>query len=94
MVTLRALNSQSISSSSIYLPIQKNSELEHRIAVLRIWYVYPGIPDPNFSIPDPGSKVKNTVFLIRVCTKVTCTQCVAVLVHGLVAGLLRPRLSF
>ena len=66
MVTLRALNSQSISSSSIYLPIQKNSELEHRIAVLRIWYVYPGIPDPNFSIPDPGSKVKNTVFLIRI----------------------------
>ena len=68
MVTLRALNSQSISSSSIYLPIQKNSELEHRIAVLRIWYVYPGIPDPNFSIPDPrphtGLRIR--IHLIRI----------------------------
>jgi hypothetical protein len=29
-------------------------------AVLRIWGIYPGswIPDPNFSIPDLGSRVK------------------------------------
>jgi|688.fasta_scaffold299286_1 hypothetical protein len=25
-------------------------------AVLRIWDVFSRIPDPNFSIPDPGSK--------------------------------------